>query len=370
MSPTPISRRTLLSASLLFPLRARAAAETVYFGTYGGGILSATFDSATGVLAKPSPAAATDNPSFLVLHPNGKHLYAVGETGEGFLAAFERSGGKLKPLNKVPARGGAPCHITLDRTARYALAANYSGGSVIVYALEANGLLGRETAFVQHRGSSINPQRQREPHAHSIRVSPDNRFVLAADLGLDKLLVYKFDAATGSLTPHEPAFAKLRPGAGPRHFAFHPAGRFVYVINELDSTVTTFEFNAAKAVCKEVLTVSTLPPGAAPGGNSTAEVQVHPTGKFLYGSNRGHDSIAVFALAPDPGRPRLVENVSTGGATPRNFGIHPSGLWLIACNQKTNNVQVFAIDPASGRLKANGPLVGMPSPVCVQFDAR
>ncbi|MDX2149329.1 MAG: lactonase family protein [Bryobacteraceae bacterium] len=363
-----LSRRTLLSASLLLPLRARAARQTVYFGTYGGGILSATFDTAAGTLTVPSQAAATENPSFLVLHPNGRNVYAVGETNDGFLGAFEKiEGGKLRLLNRVPARGGAPCHITLDRTGRYVLAANYGGGSVIAYALEANGRLGREAAFVQHEGSSINPQRQRGPHAHSIRATPDNRFVMAADLGLDKLLVYRFDASKGTLTPHDPPFARLRPGAGPRHFAFHPNGRLVYVINELDSTVTAFAYDSQKGALKEVSTVSTLPAGAAPGNNSTAEVQVHPSGKFLYGSNRGHDSIAVFSLA-DPGKPKLVENAPSGGATPRNFGIHPSGSHLIACNQKTGNALVCAVDAATGRLKPAGAPVAMPSPVCVQFD--
>jgi 6-phosphogluconolactonase len=321
-------------------------------------------------------AAETVNPSFLAIHPNRRFLYAVGEVMEfqgqksGAVSAFsiDPATGKLTFLNKMSSRGMGPCHVSVDKTGKCVLVANYGSGSVAALPLKPDGSLSEATAFVQHTGSSVNPERQKGPHAHSINLSPDNRFAIAADLGLDQLLVYRFDPEAGSLTPNDPPFAKVNPGAGPRHFAFHPNGQFGYVINEMQSTVTALAYDAANGAFQELQTISTLPEDFKEE-NSTAEVQVHPNGRFLYGSNRGHNSIAVFAIDAAKGTLTPVERVSTQGRTPRNFGIDPTGSWLLAANQSTDNVAVFRIDPDTGRLTPTGQVLDVPSPVCVKFLA-
>jgi 6-phosphogluconolactonase len=352
----------------------------VYIGTYtrenSKGIYTCRLDAATGKLSALALAAETINPSFLTLHPNGKFLYAANETPNyegkagGSLTgyAIEPSTGKLTLLNTVSSRGAGPCYVAVDKSGKSLLAANYGGGSVVAVPVRDDGRLGEASAFVQHTGSSVNPKRQQAPHAHSINLSRDNRFAVAADLGLDQLLVYAFDPVKGSLVPNDPAFAKLNPGAGPRHFAFHPDGRYGYVINELQSTVTALAYEASRGVFKEIQTITTLPENFQ-GNNSTAEVQVHPTGKFLYGSNRGHDSIAVFAIDSNKGTLTSIEQVSTQGKTPRNFGIDPTGSYLLAANQNSNNIVVFAIDPKTGRLTPTGQVLEVGSPVCVKFLA-
>ena len=254
----------------------------------------------------------------------------------------------------------------VDKTGKDVLVANYDSGSVSVLPIQPDGKLGAATAFVQHQGSSADPQRQEGPHAHSINVDAANRFAFAADLGLDKVLVYRFDPAKGTLIANSPPSVSVKPGAGPRHFAFHPGGHYAFVINEMGSTVTAFSYDPAHGVLKELQTISTLPENFK-GENSTAEVQVHPSGKFLYGSNRGHDSIAVFAIDPDKGTLSLVERQSTQGKTPRNFGIDPSGQYLLAANQDSGTVVVFRIDPQTGHLSPTGQVVEVPSPVCVKF---
>jgi 6-phosphogluconolactonase len=347
----------------------------VYFGTYTGpkskGIYLSRLDLASGKLSAPVLAGEIEQPSFLALHPNGRFLYAVNETGggrpaTGQVTAFAiGAGGKLSILNQQPSRGSGPCHLVVDRAGKNVLLANYGGGSVAAFPVAQDGRLGDSTGFAQHAGSSVNQQRQKEPHAHSINLDPANRFAVAADLGLDKVLVYRFDGAKGTLSPNVPPSASVKPGSGPRHFAFHPGGRSAYVINELASTVTAFQYDAGKGELKELQTVSTLPKDFT-GPSYTAEVQVHPSGKFLYGSNRGHDSLAVFGIEAS-GMLRYVENTATGGSTPRNFGISPDGKYLLAANQKSDNVVVFRIDPKSGRLTSTGSTVEVPSPVCVKF---
>jgi 6-phosphogluconolactonase len=239
---------------------------------------------------------------------------------------------------------------------------------VAVFRVLKDGRLGEASAFVQHVGSSVNPERQKEPHAHSINLSPDNRFAIAADLGLDRLLVYRFDAAKGTLAANTPAFAKVNPGSGPRHLAFHPSGRFAYVISEMQSTVSAFAYDTAGGVLRELQTTSTLPKDFS-GENDTAEVQVHLSGKFLYGSNRGHDSIAVFAIDAAQGTLTSIERVPTQGKMPRNFGIDPTGSYLWAANQGSDNLVVFRIDPQTGRLTPTGQVLEVASPVCVKFVA-
>jgi 6-phosphogluconolactonase len=368
---------TVLSASHVTAAPPESPGIAVYLGTYTGpkskGIYLSRLDLTSGKLSAPILAAETEQPSFLALHPNRRFLYAVNETGggrrgTGQVTAFAiEADGKLKQLNQQPSRGSAPCHLVVDRTGKTLLLANYGGGSVAAFPLAADGMLGASTAFIQHTGSSTNPQRQKEPHAHSINLDAANRFAVAADLGLDKVLVYRFDATKGTLEPNEPPSASVKAGSGPRHFAFHPKGRNAYVINELASTVTAFEYDPAKGVLKELQTLSTLPKDFS-GTSYTAEVQVHPSGKFLYGSNRGHDSIAVFAIESN-GSLRYIENTLTGGSTPRNFGISPDGKYLLAANQKSDNVVVFRIDSKSGRLTSTGNSLEVPSPVCVKFLA-
>ena len=352
----------------------------VYIGTYTGakskGIYVSRLDPATGKLTRPELAAEIASPSFLAIHPNRRFLYAVNEVSKfegkssGAVSAFamDRETGKLSLLNQVSSVGDGPCYLVVDKTGQCVLVANYGGGSVAAFPVDRNGKLSEASAFFQHAGSSVNTQRQKEPHGHSINVSPDNRFAIAADLGLDKLLVYRFDAKKGTLTPNDPPFATVAPGSGPRHFAFHPSGKYAYVINEIACTVTAFAYDQRRGELKELQTISTLPPGeSVQRGYSTAEVRVHPTGKFLYGSNRGHDTIVVFAIDEKNGKLTHVENQSTRGKTPRNFAIDDTGGWLLAENQESDTIVVFRIDPQMGKLTATGQTVEVGSPVCVKF---
>jgi 6-phosphogluconolactonase len=351
----------------------------VYVGTYTGGtsaskgIYPMRLDLATGVLTEAGTPAESVSPSFLALHPSGRFLYAVNETGgsakeAGGVSAFAidaRTGG-LTFLNRQSSRGGSPCHLALDAKGRHVLVANYGGGSVAVLPVQESGRLDGATTFVQHEGQSADPGRQKGPHAHWVDLDKANRFALVADLGLDQVLVYRFDPAKGGLTPHQPAAARLAPGAGPRHAAFDPGGRRVYVINELNSTVTAFSYDAGAGKLSELQTVSTLPAGFT-GKSFTAEIAVRPDGKFLYGSNRGHDSIAIFAIDPATGKLTAAGHQSTLGKVPRNFAIDPTGAYLLAANQDSDTIAVFRIDKTSGGLTAVGPPISVPRPVCVLF---
>jgi len=381
MDSMKTTRRLFLLLAALCPALLIAQSEyLMYVGTYTGekskGIYAWRFQPASGKLTALGLAGETVSPSFLAVHPNRRFLYAVSEIGNyegqrsGAVSAFsiDPATGRLSLLNKAPTRGGAPCHLNVDKTGKTLLLANYSGGSVAAFPLRGDGGLGEASAFIQHTGSSTDPKRQQGPHAHSINLSPDNRFAVAADLGLDQVLVYRFDPAAGSLTPHDPPFAKVNPGAGPRHFAFHPGGKFAYVINEMQSTVTAFAYDTARGALREFQTITTLPKDFQ-GVNHTAEVQVHPSGKFLYGSNRGHDSIAVFSIDQAMGTLTPIEQVSTQGKVPRNFGIDPTGGYLFAANQRSDSIVVFRIDATSGRLTPAGETLEVGSPVCVKFVA-
>ncbi|MGB7332273.1 MAG: lactonase family protein [Terriglobales bacterium] len=388
-----ISRRQCLqSLALILSLVTISVAKDspksnylLFVGTYtekeSKGIYSYRFDAASAELAPLGVAAETTNPSFLAIDPTGKFLYAVNEVqnykgaSSGAVSAFaiDRQKntlptGKLSLLNEVPSRGADPCYIAFDKTGKFALVANYTGGSVAVFPVKPNGDVGEPSAFVQHTGSSINKERQAGPHAHWIETTPDNRFAIAVDLGLDEVLVYRFDASKGSLTPNDPPYASLDPGAGPRHLAFHPNGHFAYVINELTSTVTAFTYDPSRGTLQKLNTVSTLPKGFT-GANDGAEIHVHPSGKFLYASNRGHDSIALFSIDSHTGTLTLVDHFPTQGKTPRDFDIDPTGKFLFVANQDTNNIVVFRIDPDNGRLTSTGQILQVPSPVCLKFVA-
>jgi 6-phosphogluconolactonase len=354
----------------------------IYIGTYtedgskSKGIYAYRFDPAAQEITAIGLVAETINPSFLAIHPNHRFLYAVNEVGKykgqssGAISAFaiDHATGKLTLLNEVPARGADPCYITVDKTGKHVLVANYTGGSVAVFPVLDDGRLGEASAFVRHQGHGTNPERQEGPHAHSIDLSADNKFALVDDLGLDQVIAYRFDGAKGSLALNEPAFAKADAGAGPRHFAFHPNGKFAYVINEMQSAVTVFAYDAAGGTLRSLQTISTLPKDFT-GKNDDAEVQVHPSGKFLYASNRGHDSIIVFAIDPTKGTLTPVEDVPTRGKTPRSFEIDPTGSLLFAANQKSDNIVVFRIDGGTGRLTPTGQVLEVAAPVCVKFVA-
>jgi 6-phosphogluconolactonase len=376
----------LSSASLLLPASARAAEPSgqvmVYVGTYTGpskgkGVYLLRMDPATGKLSEPEVAGEVANPSFIAISPNHRFLYAAGEVDSfrgakaGAVSAFaiDPASGKLTLLNQQTSGGQGPCYVAVDDTGRVALVANFTGGSVESLPVGEDGRLGEPATFIQHTGKGPDPRRQESPHAHCFDPAPGDRFALACDLGLDKVMVYRLDHATAKLTPNDPPSASVPPGAGPRHIAFHPSGRFVYVINEMGSSVTHFTWDADKGVLRPMQTVSTLPAGLKVGNNTCAEVMVHPSGKFLYGSNRGHDSIAIFRINEQTGALTPAGHQSTEGKTPRNFGIDPTGTWLIAANQDSGSLVVFKIDPNTGGLTPNGVKVNVPSAVCVKFLA-
>lgn len=369
-------------ALLAFAAPATAGEKTetlrVYLGTYtqpgkSEGIYFSDLDLASGKLTAPKLAAKIADPSFLALHPSGKYLYAVSEVGAfkdekaGAVAAFAiQPDGALEQLNQQSARGQGPCHLVVDPAGKNVLVANYTGGNVAALPIEKDGRLGKATGFVQHKGSSVDKGRQQAPHAHSINTDSAGKFAFAADLGLDKVLIYRLDADKGTLTANYPPAASVAGGAGPRHFAFHPSGKSAYVINEMGNTITAFSYNADKGALTELHTITTLPADFK-GKSYTAEVVVHPSGKFVYGSNRGHDSIAVFSVAADTGRLASVDVHSTKGKWPRNFNIDPTGRYLLAANENSDNIVVFRIDQKTGRLEATGNEIALPRPVCIRF---
>ncbi|MGI8981205.1 MAG: lactonase family protein [Pirellulaceae bacterium] len=354
----------------------------VYIGTATGktpmgneskGIYASELDLASGKLSVPVLVAECQGPSFLALHPDGKHLYAVGSMRSaegksvGALSAFvieDAKTGKLKMLNQASSGGPGPCHLVVDKAGKLVLAANYGGGSCCAVAIKEDGSLGEETGFAQHRGSSVDPSRQKEPHAHSINVSPDNRFAFCADLGLDQVLIYKIDG--GKLTPNDPPAGKTAPGSGPRHFAFHPSGKFAYVINELGNTVTAFAYNADKGSLSEIQSIGTLPSDFKET-SYTAEVVVHPSGKFLYGSNRGQDSIAVFKVNADSGKLTAAGHQGEEVKWPRNFNVDPTGKYCLVCNEKGDSILVWAINQETGALTPTGNKITVGQPMCVKF---
>lgn len=389
-------RRILLAAFGVFVfLLAAVAADSrpaaqapddwiMYVGTYtkapSKGIYAYRFQSATGEvtpLGAAGLAAETENPSFLAVHPNQRFLYAVNEVSRyegkdaGSVSAFaiDRATGTLTLLNRVSSRGGGACHLSLDRSGKWLFVANYGGGSVAAFPVHDDGTLGEASAFFQHEGKSVNAARQSGPHAHETVVSPDNRFVLAADLGLDKVFTYRLDPAKGGLAPGEPPFATIAPGSGPRHLAFRPDGKFVYVLKEMLSAVVAFRYDAGGGTLAELQTLSTLPEGFS-GDNSGAELATHPSGKFLYASNRGDDSIAMFRVDATKGTLTSAGRVSTQGKTPRGFAIDPSGRFLVAGNQNSGTVVVFRIDQQTGGLTPTGTVLQVGSPVNVVFSKR
>ena len=351
----------------------RAVESLVYFGTYTGaksrGIYVSRFDSETGKLSAPKLAAEIQNPSFLAVSPNGQQLYACGEMNDGGTVSaysIDRDSGKLALLDKQPSGGGGPCHLSVDATGKCLLVANYGSGSIAALPIHPDGSLGPPTTKIQHEGSSINIARQTGPHAHFIAPTPDNRFALNCDLGLDKIFAYRLDPDDARLTPAASLFARLAPGSGPRHLVFSADGKFVYAINEMGGTVTVFSYDLTNAAMDDVQTISTLPKYFS-GNNTCAEIALHPNGKFLYASNRGHDSIAIFSVDRSTGKLSLVGHQSTVGHTPRHFAIDPTGHWLLAENQASDSVVVFDLNPETGKLRPAGQPITVGSPVCAVF---
>ncbi len=364
----------LLSLAVAALPSAGAAGLFVYFGSHspgpGHGFSLARFDPATGALSPPEYLLDAKEPAFFVLSPDGTRLYTCNSGTPGGLSAYavERRTGRLTLINRVLAGGGDTSFITLDHAGRHVLVANYDGGNIAAFALRPDGGIGDWTAFDQHRGSSVHPQRQTHAYAHAIVLDPTNRFALVPDLGTDRLYVYRFDEKTGALTPHDPAFVEIAPGSGPRHVRFHPNGRWVYLINEIASTIVAFAWDSAAGTLTPFQTATTLPAGFQ-GVSACAELEIHPNGRFLYGSNRGHDSLAVFAIDQATGRLTPVEHVPSGGKIPRNFAFTPDAQWLLVTNHGSNNAVVFRVDAATGRLTQTGGPVSVPSPFCERFLA-
>ncbi len=363
---------TLAAASLTI----YADQFTVFVGTYTGagtnaskGIYKFNFDAKSGAASAPELAAEVSNPSFLAVHPNGRFLYAVNETSafagkkQGAVSAFSinPSTRMLTALNQQPAVGDGPCHINVDRAGKNVLIANYGGGSVAALPIDGDGGLKPASSFVQHTGSGATA-RQKAPHAHSINLDQSGGHVFVADLGLDKVISYRFDPAAGKLT--ESGFVSVKPGSGPRHFTFSPDFKRGFVINEMNSTVTAFNYDG-NGKLTEYQTLSTLPQETP--GNSTAEIVIHPNGKFLYGSNRGHNSIAVFAIDAKSGQLTRIQNESTQGKTPRNFVIDPTGKFLLAANMDSDNIAILSVDPTTGKLAFTGKSIKAARPVCLRF---
>ena len=325
-----------------------------------------------GSLKKLNAVDGLSNPSFLKIHPNGKYLYTVNEVStfdgkkSGGVTAFalDVNGGKLNKINQQPSGDTGPCHLTVDATGKYVLVAHYGGGSTSVLPIKKDGSVGSVVSQIKHKGSSVH-SRQKAPHAHAVHVGPNNKFAFAPDLGIDKVLVFSFDENTGAIAETKFDGAKLESGSGPRHFDFHPDGKFAYVINEIKQTVTAFRYNAKRGRLRTLQTLSTVPHPV--DGNSTAEVLVHPTGQFLYGSNRGHNSIAMFRINKKNGKLTALGHESTRGSTPRNFGIDPTGQFLLAANQQSDNVAVFRINQETGKLKFTGNEIKLSKPVCVRM---
>ncbi len=368
----PLTSLSLLAAVAL-PF-AHAGDLDFYVGTYtkknaSRGIYHFRLNPETGAVTGGELAAETASPSFLAVHPGGKFLYSVGESGAlpagqkgGPVSAFAiGADGGLALLGQQASGGGGPCHVSVDAAGKNAFVANYGGGSIESLPIKADGSLGEPATFLQHTGTGPNKARQEKPHGHSIYEHGGR--VYSCDLGTDHVDIYRLDAAKGTLTPNDPAFVAVTPGSGPRHLAFH--GAHAYVIAEMMNMITAFDLDATTGALVPTQSISTLPAGWE-GKSTTAEIFVHPNGKFLYGSNRGHDSIAVFAIGAD-GKLTAVEHVSTQGKSPRNFAIDPTGGWLLAANQDTNNIVVFKIDPATGKLTPTGQQLEVGSPVCVTF---
>ena len=378
---TRSARGWIVSLTLLGPTFLLADSSWVYFGNAvmapGAAIYVAPFDAETGIIGQPVPAAPAWNPVFLAVAPNHRFLYAISGKLEGskvpvgHLKAYriDKTTGALSLVNDLPTGGPEPTHILVDPTGHSLLLANYLGGYVEVYSILEDGSVGKRTAIDRHIGSGPNAERQEGPHAHSVNIDPSGRYAIVDDLGVDKIFVYRFDGPRGSLEPNDPPSVAVKPGSGPRHFAFHPSGRFAYAVTELASTVIAFRWDADRGVLDPLQTVSLLPPGFS-GVSTAAEIAVDRSGRHLYASNRGDDSIVVFLIDQETGLLSFVQRMGAGIKVPRSFAIDPTGKWLVCANLASDSACVFRIDSESGRLTPTGQSVKVPKPICVQFLER
>jgi 6-phosphogluconolactonase len=358
----------------------RTGQLALYIGTYTAGksegIYLYDLNLKSGELKHRATTRSVINPSYITISANRRYLYAVNEVGEfagkqsGAVSAFaiDQRTGALKLLNQQPSEGSDPCYVTVDKSGKFVLVANYTGGSVAALPVKADGSLDAANDVKHDSGSSINRERQQGPHAHCIILDPANRFAYACDLGTDKIMIYRFDARHGKLIPNSQPFVQVDPGAGPRHLTFHRSRPFAYVINELHATITVFAQDPMKGTLKSVQTIATLPQ-AFHGENTSADIHVSPDGRFLYCSNRGHNSIAAFRINPRTGKLEFIAHESTGGLGPRNFVIDPTGTFLLAANQRSDNVVTFRIDVKTGQLRTTGKVATVPTPVCLKFAA-
>jgi 6-phosphogluconolactonase len=379
--PLPI-RSVILSLFIMSLLSARAAepSNLIFIGTYtkttSRGIYAVHLDAKTGALDTPVLAAETANPGFLALGPQGNRLYAIEDitapdkTGGGVRAyALDAAASKLTFLNDQPSGGGSLTHLVVDATARMLVAVSYGDGYVVSFPVESDGSLGSHRSFIRHQGPlGPNASRQDKPHAHSVTLSPDNRFAFVCDLGLDRVMSYRLNPTAATLAPNDPPFIAIKPGAGPRHSKFSADGRFYYVLDEIDGSITACAYDAAHGAGTTIQHISTLPVGfVVKDEDRAAEIRIHPNGAFVYASNRGDDSIAVFARDPIKGTLSLIEIVPSGGKAPRNFALSPDGTWLVCAHQDSDTLAAFHVDPVNGRLTRIPGTVSVPQPICVLF---
>jgi len=371
--------RTIIAAVCVFQFVASAAAQpaTLWIGTttprdgQSKGIYRATFDPGTGSLSQPTLAAEIAAPGFLTLHPDGRRLYSVCQLPDGGgVAAFEVSADatSLRLLNTQPIGDGGAAHLALDRTGRCLFTAQYGGGSVAAFPLNADGRIEPRSALIEHEGAGPDQRRQRGPHPHWTGVGPGNRFLFVPDLGIDRVMLYRFDPAAATLQSH--GSGQCPPGSGPRHMKFHPGGKFAYVLNELHLSITAFRFDGQAGTLEPIQTITTLPEPLRETPCSASEIRIHPSGRFVYAANRGHDSIAAFRIDGDSGKLTFVELEAVRGSWPRNFNLDPTGRFLLAAGRNSNTIAVFHIDADTGRLIFTGKSVNCPTPICIEFQPR
>ncbi len=358
--------------------RDKLTSQDFFVGTYGigpdGGIFFCRLDLKSGEISLIKENRGIDNPSFITIDSSNLFLFAVNEVARsedfsgGFVSSFaiKKDDGSLKLINKQQTLGGDPCHITIDPADKFLLVTNYSGGSIIVFPILDGGNIGQNISFIQNTGQSINPERQQSPHPHSISLSPDSHFAFVPDLGLDKILINRFNQESGKLSSNPIPSVSLNPGAGPRHFTFHPDLKFAYVINELNSTITGYRYKPMNGKLTEIQTIGTLPEDFK-GESYCADIHIHPDGNYLYGSNRGHNSIACYSIDQSRGKLAMIGCTSTLGNWPRNFAIDPTGQYLLAANQRSNNIYTFRINKETGELIPTGFSFEINQPVCVKF---
>ncbi|MGY8655669.1 MAG: lactonase family protein [Verrucomicrobiia bacterium] len=375
-----MKRTRLLFVLILLIFAAQTFAQSkldVWIGTSGSklsqGIYHCTLDSKTGKLSTPTVAAEIRGPGFLAMHPDRSTLYSVGNLGgKNVIAAWRIDGkdgkAKLTPLNSVETGDGGSAHVCVDKTGKTVVSAQYGGGSVSVYSLNADGSLKERTQLIEHEGGSKVKRQQQSPHPHWVGVSPDNRFVFVPDLGLDKVMIYALDAANSRLTPH--GHGQMHPGAGPRHMKFGVDGKRAYVLGEIDVTVTVFDYDSKSGTMTPIQTIAAVPQAELDKekAKSSSEIRVHPSGRFVYSANRGHDTITAFAVDSNSGKLTVIEREFVRGATPRNFNLDPSGKWLLAAGQASHTVASFSVDQETGELTYNQNVVFAPAPICVLFQ--